>query len=101
MHQVDSASVRLDARVDLWPLSRPNKENGRGTMKISAHAVRRRSVLAGAAGALVAPAVVSAQGTYPNRPVRYINPYPAGGPPDTLSRMFCSKMSELTGPQWI
>jgi tripartite-type tricarboxylate transporter receptor subunit TctC len=33
--------------------------------------------------------------------VRYINPFPAGGATDTLSRLFCAKMSELTGQQWI
>jgi tripartite-type tricarboxylate transporter receptor subunit TctC len=63
--------------------------------------VLRRSVLAGAAAALAAPAVVSAQGTYPNKTVRYINPFPAGGATDTLSRMFCAKLSELTGQQWV
>jgi tripartite-type tricarboxylate transporter receptor subunit TctC len=50
---------------------------------------------------MAASAVASAEGTYPNRPVRYINPYPAGGPTDTLSRLFCAKMTELTGQQWI
>src|SRR3954463_15619144 len=64
-------------------------------------AVPRRAFVSGVLGTLAAPAIVSAQGTYPNRPVRYINPYPAGGPTDTLSRMFCAKMSELTGQQWI
>ena len=44
---------------------------------------------------------MNAQGTYPSRTVRYINPFPAGGATDTLSRMFCAKMSELTGQQWI
>jgi tripartite-type tricarboxylate transporter receptor subunit TctC len=53
-------------------------------------------------GVLVAaPAVISAQGTYPNKPIRYINPFPAGGPTDTLSRLFCTKMTELTGQQWL
>src|ERR1700754_4899853 len=60
----------------------------------------RRTMLAGVAGSLAAPALVRAD-TYPNRPVRYINPYPAGGPTDTLSRIFCAKMTELTGQQWI
>ncbi len=60
----------------------------------------RRAVLAGMVGSLAAPAVVRAD-TYPSRPVRYINPYPAGGPTDTLSRIFCAKMTELTGQQWI
>jgi tripartite-type tricarboxylate transporter receptor subunit TctC len=57
--------------------------------------------MAGAAAAIAAPAIVSAEGTYPNRTVRYINPYPAGGPTDTLSRIFCARMSELTNQQWI
>jgi tripartite-type tricarboxylate transporter receptor subunit TctC len=61
----------------------------------------RRVALAGLAGTLAAPALVRAQGTYPSRPVRYINPYPAGGPTDTLSRLFCARMSELTSQQWI
>ena len=59
--------------------------------------VRRRSILAGLAGGIAAPAIVSAQGTYPNKTVRYINPFPAGGATDTLSRLYCAKMSELTG----
>ncbi|MGE4080921.1 MAG: tripartite tricarboxylate transporter substrate binding protein, partial [Reyranella sp.] len=59
---------------------------------------KRRRVLAGIGGALMAPAILSqsarAQGTYPNKPVRYINPFPAGGATDTLSRLFCAKMAE-------
>ena len=66
---------------------------------------KRRRVLAGIGGALVAPAILSesarGQGTYPNKPVRYINPFPAGGATDTLSRLFCAKMAELSGQQWI
>src|SRR6185437_1155242 len=50
---------------------------------------------------LAVPAIVQAEGTYPNRLVRYINPYPAGGPTDTLSRLFCARMTELTGQQWV
>lgn len=65
----------------------------------------RRRVLAGMGGVLVSPAILSgsarAQGTYPNKPVRYINPFPAGGATDTLSRLFCAKMAELSGQQWI
>ncbi len=56
------------------------------------------------------PSLAQAQGNgpgtgpgsdWPNRPVRYINPYPAGGPTDTLSRIYCQKMSELTGQQFV
>ena len=63
--------------------------------------LRRRAVLAGMAGALAAPGIAHAEGAYPNRPVRYINPFPAGGPTDTLSRIFCGKMTELSGQQWV
>jgi tripartite-type tricarboxylate transporter receptor subunit TctC len=63
---------------------------------------RRATVLGlGTASLLAAPAVLRAQGTYPNKPVRWINPFPAGGATDTLSRLFCAKMSELTGQQWL
>jgi tripartite-type tricarboxylate transporter receptor subunit TctC len=40
-------------------------------------------------------------GEWPTRPVRYINPYPAGGATDTLSRLYCARMSELTGQQFV
>src|SRR5258708_38581139 len=64
-------------------------------------AVPRRAFVGGLLGTLATPAIVHGEGAYPNRPVRYINPYPAGGPTDTLSRIFCAKMSELTSQQWI
>ena len=64
-------------------------------------AVQRRAFVGGLLGALTAPAIVRAQGTYPNRTVRYINPFPAGGATDTLSRLFCVKLTELTGQQWV
>jgi tripartite-type tricarboxylate transporter receptor subunit TctC len=65
----------------------------------------RRGALALAAG-LAAPAPARAQGTagradWPNRPVRYINPYPPGGPTDTLSRIWCARMSEIAGQQFV
>jgi tripartite-type tricarboxylate transporter receptor subunit TctC len=70
-------------------------------MKIQHTTLRRRAVLAGMAGTLTAPAIASAEAVYPNRPVKYINPFPAGGATDTLSRLFCAKMSELSGQQWL
>ena len=64
--------------------------------------IGRRMVVGGiAATTLAAPAIVTAQGTYPNKTVRYINPFPAGGATDTLSRMFCAKLTEISGQQWI
>jgi len=67
----------------------------------SASRIGRRGLMIGMAGAVAAPAIVHADGDYPNRLVRYINPFPAGGPTDTLSRLFCGKMSELSGQQWV
>ena len=65
----------------------------------------RRAALAPMAGLIAAPFIIGsearAQATWPNRPVRYINPFPAGGATDTLSRLYCAKMSELTGQQWV
>ena len=62
-------------------------------------AAGRRTLLA---AALAAPAVARAQASdWPNRAVRYINPYPPGGPTDTLSRIFCARMTELTGQQFV
>jgi tripartite-type tricarboxylate transporter receptor subunit TctC len=77
------------------------KKGEETTMKSNKGALGRRLVLGGLGGALAAPAIVSAEGAYPNKLVRYINPYPAGGPTDTLSRLFCAKMTELTGQQWV
>ena len=62
--------------------------------------VHRRLLLAGAA-ALAAPRIAAAQDAWPARPVRYINPYAAGGPTDTLSRLLCQKMSEISGQQFV
>jgi tripartite-type tricarboxylate transporter receptor subunit TctC len=64
---------------------------------------RRRAVASGIVGALAAPAIGRAQPVreWPNRPVRYINPFSAGGAADTLSRLYCAKMSEVTGQQFV
>jgi tripartite-type tricarboxylate transporter receptor subunit TctC len=56
-------------------------------------------------GALAAPMLASgvarAAADWPTKPVRYINVFPAGGPTDTLSRIVCHELSELTGQQFI
>ena len=53
----------------------------------------RRRILAASAGALAAPALVTAaaaQGaaTFPNKPIRIVVPYPAGGQTDGIARSF-------------
>ena len=61
---------------------------------------RRVAMLAGAS-LLAAPRVARAQAPWPAQPVRYINTFPPGGSTDTLSRMFCARMAEITGQQFI
>ena len=65
----------------------------------------RRGVLGRIAATLAAPWIITsqarAQAAWPAKPVRYINPYPAGGPTDTLSRLFCAAMTEITGQQFV
>ncbi len=44
---------------------------------------------------LLAPASVAAQ-DFPNKPIRLIVPFPAGGPNDIIARVVGQRMSELT-----
>jgi tripartite-type tricarboxylate transporter receptor subunit TctC len=49
----------------------------------------------------VASGVARAGDDWPNRPVKYINLFPAGGATDVLSRVVCQQLSELTGQQFV
>ena len=42
------------------------------------------------------PVVLAAQ-EFPNRPIKFIVPFPAGGPADTISRIVTEKMSSILG----
>ena len=65
----------------------------------------RRTALGKIAATLAAPWIISsesrAQGAWPVKPVKYINPYPAGGPTDTLSRLLCASLTDITGQQFV
>jgi tripartite-type tricarboxylate transporter receptor subunit TctC len=65
--------------------------------------LRRAFLLSGTALAapMLAAGVARAVDAWPNKPVKYINLFPAGGPTDILSRILCQKLSELTGQQFI
>lgn len=56
----------------------------------------RRSAMIGLAGAMTARHV-SAQATYPNRPLRLIVPYAAGGQSDVVARILAEGMTRTLG----
>ena len=53
------------------------------------------------AAPFLAPRVGRAAEAWPTRTVRYVNGFPAGGATDTLSRILCQKMSELSGQSFV
>ena len=59
------------------------------------------SLLGGSFAAPLLPEMASAQEAWPARQVKYINGFPAGGATDTLSRILCQKMSELSGQSFV
>jgi len=48
------------------------------------------------AGVVLWPSALAAQ-EFPNRPIKFIVPFPAGGPADTISRIVTEKMSSILG----
>jgi tripartite-type tricarboxylate transporter receptor subunit TctC len=67
--------------------------------------LNRRIVLSLLGGSFAAPWLTPrdarAQETWPVRQVRYVNGFPAGGATDTLSRILCQKMSEISGASFV
>lgn len=54
---------------------------------------QRRTVLLGAA-ALALSSLAGAQTAYPNKPIRFIVPYAAGGLPDTVARVLAQRLTD-------
>jgi tripartite-type tricarboxylate transporter receptor subunit TctC len=64
--------------------------------------IRRRTLFAaGLAAPLLRPALARAQGGWPDRPIRLIVPFGAGGAIDTLSRTVAARFPEVTGGQTL
>lgn len=58
--------------------------------------MRRRPLLAAPAALLVSrPA--AAQGTWPNRPIRFVVPFPPGGTTDIVARVYSQRMAQTLG----
>jgi tripartite-type tricarboxylate transporter receptor subunit TctC len=64
---------------------------------------RRALALLGSfvAAPFLAPRVGRAAEAWPIRSVKYVNGFPAGGATDTLSRVLCQKLSELSGQSFV
>lgn len=59
--------------------------------------MKRRHLLAAGIGALAAPSLVRANTKFPDRPIRLIVPFPAGGATDVVGRMFADKLTHILG----
>ena len=72
------------------------------TFKKSAHiATTRRMLLATVAacsiGSLSFASLAQTQTAYPNKPIKFVVPYSAGGLPDTVARIFAQRLTERLG----
>src|SRR6478736_5669815 len=63
--------------------------------------IKRRSVLAGAAGWTIAGAAAVRAQTWPTQQVKIVVPYIPGGATDTAGRVLAEKMTALLGQQVI
>jgi len=69
----------------------------------SSRSLRRRDFLSLAAGAVTAGAAsrTSAQSSWPDKPVRVIVPFAAGGGTDVVARPWCDKLGQVFGQQFV
>jgi tripartite-type tricarboxylate transporter receptor subunit TctC len=61
----------------------------------------RRGLLAALPATLAAPGILRAQGAWPDRPIRVIVPFGAGGPTDIVARMVVDSVSQALGQPMV
>lgn len=59
--------------------------------------LQRRSLIALSAMGVATPAVLRAQGAWPDRPIRLIVPWAPGGSTDTIARLFQPRLAQVLG----
>src|SRR5439155_14131810 len=82
-------------------MSTAGKASVTGEATMPGASIDRRQALATIGVGIAFPQLALAQQGWPVRSVRYVLGFAAGGPTDTLSRVFCQKMSSLTGQQFV
>jgi tripartite-type tricarboxylate transporter receptor subunit TctC len=60
---------------------------------------RRRVLAGGLAATVAAPSIVRAQTAWPNGPITWINPFPAGGGTDVFARPLAAQIGDQLGVQ--
>jgi tripartite-type tricarboxylate transporter receptor subunit TctC len=70
-------------------------------MKPTSITSRRRALQLGLAASLAAPAIARAQQGWPNGPITWVNPFPAGGGTDVFARPLAAQVGEQLGCQII
>src|SRR4051794_32806691 len=68
-----------------------------GRAGFGARRINRRNLLGVAAGLVIAAPRVSLAQAYPNRPIRVIVPFAAGGPSDIIARIVADALQPLLG----
>lgn len=63
--------------------------------------MKRRGLLLAGASLVAAPALVRAEGKYPERTLRLVIPFPPAGPTDVIGRMVAEKLSKHLGQAMI
>jgi tripartite-type tricarboxylate transporter receptor subunit TctC len=63
--------------------------------------MKRRQLIAAGLGALAAPAIVRAEGKYPERTMRLVVPFAPAGPTDIIGRKTAEKLTAILGQTMI